>query len=40
MDAERALGHEVIDVAAQKSGWDVTSLPKAADGKLPPSRHI
>lgn len=40
MDAERALGHEVIDVSAQKCGWDVTSLPKAVDGKLPLSRHI
>ncbi len=40
MDTERALGHEVIDVSAQKCGWDVTSLPKALDGKLPPSRHI
>jgi len=40
INAERALGHEVIDVSAQKCGWDVTSLPKAIDGKLPPSRHI
>ncbi|CAK0749980.1 hypothetical protein CCP3SC1_1940001 [Gammaproteobacteria bacterium] len=40
MDAERALGHEVIDVSGQKCGWDITSLPKAVDGKLPPSRHI
>lgn len=40
MDAERALGHEVIDVSAEKCGWDVTSLPPARDGKLPPSRHI
>ncbi len=40
MAAERALGHEVIDVSAQKCGWDVTSLPRAIDGKLPPSRHI
>ena len=40
MNAERSLGHEVIDVSAQKCGWDVTSLPKAVDGKLPPSRHI
>ena len=40
MDAERALGNEVIDVSAQKCGWDVTSLPKAVDGRLPPSRHI
>lgn len=40
MEAERAMGHDVIDVSAQKCGWDVTSLPKAIDGKLPPSRHI
>mgnify|MGYP001179546491 FL=1 len=40
MNAERALGHEVIDVSAQKCGWDVTSIPKARDGRLPPSRHI
>lgn len=40
IDAERDLGHEVIDVSAQKCGWDVTSLPKAIDGKLPASRHI
>ena len=40
MDAERALGHEVMDVSGQKCGWDVTSLPKAVDGKLPASRHI
>ena len=40
MVAERALGHEVIDVSAQKCGWDVTSMPRAVDGKLPPSRHI
>jgi superfamily II DNA or RNA helicase len=40
MNAERALGHDVIDVSAEKCGWDVTSLPKVLDGKLPPSRHI
>ena len=40
MDAERALGHDVIDVSADKCGWDVTSLPKVLDGRLPPSRHI
>lgn len=40
MNAERASGHEVIDVSAQKCGWDVTSMPRAVDGKLPPSRHI
>jgi hypothetical protein len=40
MTAERALGFDVIDVSAQKCGWDVTSLPKAVDGKLSASRHI
>ncbi|HXF07274.1 MAG TPA: helicase-related protein [Candidatus Acidoferrales bacterium] len=40
IDAERALGHEVIDVSAQKCGWDITSLPKPVDGRLPPARHI
>ncbi|TCS97629.1 type III restriction/modification enzyme restriction subunit [Tepidimonas ignava] len=40
MDAERALGHQVIDVSAEKCGWDITSLPPARDGKLPESRHI
>jgi hypothetical protein len=40
MDAERALGHDVIDVSAQKCGWDLTSLPKPVDGKLPATRHI
>ncbi|HCF05834.1 MAG TPA: RNA helicase [Desulfomicrobiaceae bacterium] len=40
MEAERALGHEVIDVSAEKCGWDITSIPPARDGRLPPSRHI
>ena len=40
MDAERALGHAVIDVSAQQCGWDVTSIPPVRDGTLPPSRHI
>ncbi|MCP5162754.1 MAG: DUF3883 domain-containing protein [Hahellaceae bacterium] len=40
MNAERALGNEVIDVSAQKCGWDVTSMPKAINGRLPTSRHI
>ncbi len=40
MAAESALGHEVIDVSAQKCGWDVTSIPRPVDGKLPPTRHI
>ena len=40
MDAERALGHHVADVSAQKCGWDVTSTPPLADGRLLPARHI
>jgi superfamily II DNA or RNA helicase len=40
MNAERALGNEVIDVSAQKCGWDITSMPRAVNGKLPLSRHI
>lgn len=40
IDAERALGHEVVDVSAQKCGWDITSLPRAVDGRVPASRHI
>jgi superfamily II DNA or RNA helicase len=40
IDAERALGHEVIDVSAEKCGWDITSLPPARDGRIPASRHI
>ena len=40
MDTERALGHAVVDVSAQHCGWDITSMPPARDGILPPSRHI
>ena len=40
MEAERALGHDVIDVSAQKCGWDVTSQPQPVDGRLTTSRHI
>lgn len=40
MDAERAMGHQVIDVSAQKCGWDITAIPPAQNGKLPLSRHI
>lgn len=40
MDAERALGHQVADVSAQKCGWDITSIAPARDGKLPLARHI
>lgn len=40
MRSEHALGHEVIDVSAQKCGWDITSLPRSSDGRLPKPRHI
>ena len=40
MQAERALGHEVIDVSAQKCGWDITSLPQPMEGRLSVTRHI
>ncbi|EWH01926.1 DUF3883 domain-containing protein [Halomonas sp. BC04] len=41
MDAERAMGHQVFDVSAQKCGWDVTARPPAnADGSILPDRHI
>lgn len=40
MSTERTLGHDVIDVSAEKCGWDITSLPPAIDGRVPTSRHI
>lgn len=38
--AEEAMGHEVIDVSAEKCGWDLTSIVPVEDGKLPQARHI
>ncbi|CAG2155515.1 RNA polymerase-associated protein RapA [Cupriavidus yeoncheonensis] len=38
--AEAAMGHEVIDVSAEKCGWDLTSIVPVKDGKLPQARHI
>jgi hypothetical protein len=38
--AEEAFGHEVIDVSAEKCGWDLTAVVPAIDGKLPQARHI
>ena len=38
--AEEARGCRVVDVSAQKCGWDITSYAPAADGKIPESRHI
>lgn len=40
MAAERAKGHEVFDVSAEKCGWDVTSCPPAIAGRQPLTRHI
>jgi superfamily II DNA or RNA helicase len=38
--AEEARGCRVVDVSADKCGWDLTSYPPAVDGKLPDPRHI
>jgi hypothetical protein len=38
--AEEARGCRVVDVSADKCGWDLTSYPPALDGKLPAPRHI
>ena len=40
IDTEKAFGHEVKDVGAEKCGWDVTARPPAVDGKLLDDRHI
>jgi hypothetical protein len=38
---EEERGCRVVDVSAQKCGWDLTSYPPVgADGKLPETRHI
>lgn len=39
--AERALGHSVFNVSADKCGWDITARPQLnTDGSLPQDRHI
>jgi hypothetical protein len=38
--AEEARGHCVVDVSAQKCGWDLTSYSPAANGKQPEAVHI
>lgn len=38
--AEEARGCRVVDVSAQKCGWDITSYASAVDGRLPEARHI
>jgi Domain of unknown function (DUF3883) len=37
---EEARGCRVLDVSAQKCGWDITSQGPFVDGKLPEARHI
>jgi superfamily II DNA/RNA helicase len=37
---ERAKGHHVIDVSADKCGWDVSSYPVDANGVRQSPRHI
>jgi len=37
---EESRGCRVVDVSAQKCGWDITSYPQAVDGKQPDARHI
>ena len=38
--AEEGRGCRVVDVSAQKCGWDLTSYPPPVGGKLPEARHI
>lgn len=40
MAAERAKGHTVVDVSADKCGWDVSSYPPATEGKQADPVHI
>ena len=38
---EQALGHAVIDVSAEKCGWDITARPpRNENGSIKPDRHI
>ncbi|MDB5306883.1 MAG: helicase domain protein [Gemmataceae bacterium] len=40
MKAEAAKGHRVVDVSAEKCGWDVSSYPPPVNGVQPDPRHI
>jgi hypothetical protein len=40
MRAEEARGNRVVDVSAEKCGWDITSYPPASNGVQPDARHI
>jgi hypothetical protein len=37
---EEAKGHTVVDVSAQKCGWDLTSYPPITEGRQTEVRHI
>lgn len=38
--AEEAQGCRVVDVSAQKCGWDLTSYPPSTDNRQPEAKHI
>jgi hypothetical protein len=38
--AEESRGCRVVDVSAQKCGWDLTSYPPTVEGKQQEARHI
>lgn len=40
MEVERGFGHEVLDVSAEKCGWDVTARPPQEGDRLLDDRHI
>jgi superfamily II DNA or RNA helicase len=37
---EEARGWTVVDVSAEKCGWDLTSYPPLVNGRIPNARHI
>ncbi len=40
VDIERSFGHVVVDVSAEKCGWDITARPPPRGDRLPDDRHI
>ena len=38
--AEEGRGCRVVDVSAQKCGWDLTSYPPVQNGRMPDPKHI
>lgn len=37
---EASQGSRVVDVSAEKCGWDLTAIPPATNGRQPDARHI